>query len=198
MPLRERLRVIGLDLSLASTGMSDVRSSHVIQTAPDIRREERLEQIVHGVLGFVHQSGEPTAHLAVIEGSSYGSQGRGREELATVRNMVRHMLWSEAVPFLVVAPTALKKFMTGNGNASKNDMVAEVRDQHGVDFGDVPVAKGRYDLADAFSLAVLGYMAAGCRFGPSVNHGVPIYSAVDYDQLALDALIRSVEDGVLV
>lgn len=163
------LRVVGLDLSLTSSGISDGQSAHVIQTGPDELLEARLDRLVRGVVSFVLSPTQWTdtqpqgtlADLVVIEGASYGSKGSGVEQLSALRLMVRHRLWRMAVPFALVAPPTLKLYTTGNGKATKPQMVAAVDERHMTGFASVKVKDGRDDLADAFALAAMGYDHVG-------------------------------------
>jgi Holliday junction resolvasome RuvABC endonuclease subunit len=47
--------------------------------------------------------------------------------LAELGGAVRFMLYRRGIPFVVIGPTALKFFATGNGNASKQQMVDAAR-----------------------------------------------------------------------
>lgn len=159
------MRVVGLDLSLTSTGLSDGRSTFVIQTKPSEVLEARLGRLVQGAMDFVLWSPEGRhqrlADLVVIEGASYGSKGSGVEQLSALRLMVRHRLWKRGVPFALISPSTLKTYTTGNGRASKPEMVAAVDARHGTDFAAVKLAHGRYDMADALGLAAMGYDHVG-------------------------------------
>lgn len=158
------LRVVGLDLSLTSTGVSDGDTHRVIQTSPHEQLEARLDRLVRGVVSFAlaapsESSRWPmaaTADLAVIEGASYGSKGSGVEQLAALRLMVRHRLWRLGIPFALVAPSTLKLYVTGHGRASKPEMVKALDDRHGTALRTVKVKDGRYDMADAMALAAMG------------------------------------------
>lgn len=160
-----RLRVIGLDLSLTSSGMSDGQTHAVTQTSADDPLEYRLDRIVGRVTRFARGTDrwDQEASLAVIEGGAFsrGTQSAAAEHLAGLRLMVRHAMWAREIPFAVVTPTCLKMYTTGNGKAPKTLMVQGVRDRHGIDFTGVMVKDGRYDLADALALAAMGYARIG-------------------------------------
>lgn len=176
-----RPRVIGLDLSLTSTGMSDGQSHHAVQTAPGEPLEARLDRLVRGVVSFALSPTQWTddfpegraADLAVIEGSSYGSRGPGHEELAALRIMVRHRLWRMGIPYAMVPPPTLKRYTTGDGSATKQQLVAAVDERHGAKLADVSVKDGRYDRADALGLAAMGYDHAGHPLKPAGPASVP-------------------------
>ena len=146
-----------MDISLTSTGMSDGTRTEVIQTSPKERIEERMDRITRGIVSFALADGG--ADLAVIEWSSYGSHGG--EELAALRYMARVRLWRLHIPVAVVAPTTLKAYVTGNGRATKPQMVAAVDDRYMPGFASIKVTHGRDDLADAFGLAAMGYDYVG-------------------------------------
>ena len=57
----------------------------------------------------------------VIEDYSYGSVGRVFN-IAENMGLLKYKLWEAKIPFTTIAPTSIKKFATGKGNASKVDM----------------------------------------------------------------------------
>lgn len=170
------LRVVGLDLSLTSTGMSDGRSTRVVQTGPDTQLEERLDFIIQDVMSFIlaaplGSTGWPygaCANLAVIEAGAFsrGAQSAAAEYLSALRILVRHRLWRLDIPFAMVAPTTLKLYVADNGGAKKQQMVAAVDARYGTDLASVKVKDGRYDRADALGLAAMGYD----RIGQPLHH----------------------------
>lgn len=144
-------RVIGLDLSLTSSGVaSSLGWTDTIRTTK-LRGLDRLRKITTDVRAYA------TGYtLAVIEGPSYGHSGfRQHEELVALRWMVRDMLDHADVPFTLVPPATLKLWATGKGNATKNDMAAAMDERHP---GHTPgfLAGQRYDEADALALAEMG------------------------------------------
>lgn len=180
------LRVIGLDLSLTSTGLSDGQSVHVIQTYPGEPLEARLDRLVRGVVSFALSPTQWTdrhpqgmlADLAVIEAGAFsrGAQSGAAEILSALRIMVRHRLWRLDVPFAMVAPTTLKLYAAGSGKATKREMAAALYGRHGLDLQPVKVKDGRYDMADAFALAAMGRDRVGQPIGwigsvPQQAHG---------------------------
>ena len=165
---RRELRVIGLDLSLTSSGMSDGWAHHVVQTSTSQCMEERLDHIIRSVIRFVVGTGSgDQADLVVIEAPAFSRTGPGHDELSALRVMVRHRLWRLGIPFAQVPPTTLKKFTTGSGVASKADMAACVQKNYGLDASDYKVSQGRYDIVDALALAAMGYARVGQPIGAS-------------------------------
>lgn len=187
-----RFRVIGLDLSLTSTGLSDGQSAHAIQTAAGEPLEARLDRLVRGVVSFALSPTQWTdaqpqgtvADLAVIEAPAWSkASGVGHEELSALRVMVRHRLWRLDIPYALVPPTTLKLYTTGFGRATKHEMTASLYGRHGLDLQRVMVKDGRYDQADAYALAAMGYDHLG---QPLPSQGPP--HAVPVNQASLDAV----------
>lgn len=161
------LRVVGLDISLTSTGMSDGIRTEVVQTSNAQCMEERMDRIVRGVASFTPATlRQRSADLAVIEGSAFSRKGPGHEELAALRHMVRVKLWRLSIPWAMVPPSTLKLYTTGLGNATKAEMLATVDARHGTGFADVKVKDGRSDRVDAFALAAMGYDHVGQHLQP--------------------------------
>ena len=183
--------MVGLDLSLTSSGMSDCKSSRVVQTGPEDELEARFEQILCGVRSFVYCGTGPSdphriADLVVIESGAFsrGAQAAGAEHLAGLRLLIRHWLWSTNTPFAMMTPTGLKAYVTGHGVATKQQMANAVAERYGVDYSDVKVKDGRYDLVDAFGLAAAGYHHLGHPL-PRVEPPPPVKSlnAVKWPQM---------------
>lgn len=178
-----RLRVVGLDLSLTSTGISDGQSVYAIQTKPGPELEDRMDRIVSQCIGLVKSPMQWTddfpegrrADLVVLEGAAYGAKGNAVDQLAGLRWLVRWHLWSQDVPFVVVTPSALKNYTTGMGNATKAEMVRAVQARHGLSLAHVTLKAGRSDMADAYALAAMGYARYGqplpgaSQVGPQVD-----------------------------
>lgn len=138
--------VLGLDLSLTSTGMSNGSS---VWTVKPMKRTgyERLRYICEEV---THRAWAAEPDLVCVEGPSYGSKGGHEHERGGLWWMVTEQLDREGWPVVVVPPSSLKKFATGKGNANKDAMVlATARRFSWFDGGN--------DEADALWLAAMGY-----------------------------------------
>lgn len=163
------MRVIGLDLSLTSTGVSDGRRHFAIETDRDDQLEKRFDDIVMEINPFFRRSDPEEsvldwtpASLVVIEGPAFSKQLQpGHEELSGLRGLVRYQLWRAGYPFAIVPPTTLKAYTTGYGKASKAQMYQACQERHGLNLKGVKVAHGRDDMVDAFALAAMGYARLG-------------------------------------
>jgi crossover junction endodeoxyribonuclease RuvC len=145
--------VVGLDLSLTSTGLATLPDHAIrIQTTakdwPDeVRRIGHIWDEVWLQM-FGHATPRP---LVVIEGLSYGKVLGSAFTRAGLHYVVRLELDRLGCPVVVVPPTTLKKFVTGKGNASKELMVSTVAKRTGRLISSD-------DVADA-----LGLLAFGCE-----------------------------------
>lgn len=140
-------RVLGLDLSLTTTGWALVWDGSpkwgVIKSRH--RSVKRLSEIRKQII-FILRDTQPC--LAVIEGYSYGSH-QGMAGLAELGGVVRLLLLDMGIPFIVVAPATNKKFATGKGNAEKDLVLKRVFQHWRADMSN-------NNEADAFSLAQFG------------------------------------------
>jgi hypothetical protein len=142
--------VVGLDLSLSSTGVAVARSDLSVSA----------DRIAHpaGLLGHERLAwlcariGEFTkgACLVVVEGPSYGSKGGEAHERAGLWWMTTHSLWRAGVPYAVVTPSQLKKYATGRGVGGKDGVLIAVARR----FPEVEMDSN--DEADAIVLAAMG------------------------------------------
>jgi crossover junction endodeoxyribonuclease RuvC len=141
-------RVIGLDLSLSSTGVA-CNAGWVerirLAAGPVDKPFLRLRAIRARVLEFANTGTD----LVVVEGLAISRQ--------TGQHLTRAGMWHlvmEAVdartPWIQVSPTALKKYATGRGNAGKDEVLAAAVRR----FPHIDV-KGN-DEADALWLAAIG------------------------------------------
>jgi Holliday junction resolvasome RuvABC endonuclease subunit len=111
-------RIIALDLSLTATGFCEGERIEVWKTK--LRGHERFQFVLGSVNFAVGDGLQPTV---VLEGFSFGSKGSSLYEIAGLGYLVRHHLWLSGIPFGIVAPSTLKKYATGKGNAGKPDML---------------------------------------------------------------------------
>lgn len=152
--------VIGLDLSLTSTGIATADRTYTVgcalpKAATQGERCERLAAIRDEVLKVVGPPGwwlhdDPTP-LVVMEGFSFGSP-QGATDAGGLGWLIRVTLHEAGVPFAVVPPNTLKLYATGKGNAGKDDMKLAALSRAGLEF----TGKGSSDECDAWWLRALG------------------------------------------
>ncbi|GHJ11189.1 hypothetical protein TPA0907_55560 [Micromonospora humidisoli] len=140
--------VLGIDLSLTSTGLAGPGWTATIKPGATLRGTARMSH-VRTVLLDRYLNG---LDLVALEGPSYGNQGTGRQaghhERAGLWWVVRCMLDARGHPVAVVPPATLKRYATGKGNASKADVVLAVGRRF-------PWFDGGEDEADALVLAAM-------------------------------------------
>ncbi len=140
------MNVLALDLSLASTG-------YVVMpiVAPNAARggtisvktvgPQRLVFIRDAILGMFD---EQIAEVA-IEGLAFGAPDTNFER-AGLAWIVKLSLFERGTPYWDVPPATLKKFVTGKGNAKKEDMKLHVFKRWGFEHAS-------NDVVDAYGLA---------------------------------------------
>jgi crossover junction endodeoxyribonuclease RuvC len=141
---------VGVDQSLNGTGLcllDDEGQLVKLETVDPggLRRGARLSYIKRHLESLL-ETGEVVA--ACREGYSYGSVGRVFE-LGEVGGLIELFFYEQEIDLQIVAPTALKKFATGNSSAPK-DMMMRIAENSGA-----PVRSD--DEADAFFLARVAY-----------------------------------------
>lgn len=144
--------VIGIDQSFTRTGIvvwqdGILWASEIKTSLPD-KDDERIAAVAGAVVEALDAT-RPQA--AVIEGYSTGPRS-GRKvltRLGELGGVIKHWLWSYDIPYVDPAPSQVKEFATGFGDASKPTMLRVARRT----WPDCP----HHDLADAFHMARMGY-----------------------------------------
>ena len=146
-------RVVGIDPSLTATGLAVVGNGVALASCvkirpANLRGHERMDAIREVVLDTVDKAG-----LVVIEGPSYGSSAgqAGHHERAGLWWLLTRLLWQADIPYAVMSPSGLKKYITGKGNADKDSVLAAVVRRYGEH-----VVIDNNNAADAFALAAAG------------------------------------------
>jgi Holliday junction resolvasome RuvABC endonuclease subunit len=147
------MNIIGIDLSLTGTGVCLLRDGgrelRTINTTAKTRTEDRLITIRRAIA-------QECVYIdaAIIEGLSYGSVGGAQAERSALHWIVRVDLHQLGVPYVVVTPMSLKKFVCGTAKAEKSMMIREV-------FRRWNVEAANDNEADAAALAHLGLVYYG-------------------------------------
>lgn len=109
--------ILALDLSLNSTGYCMDGESGVLR--PKSTGWGRIDYLYEHIM---HLSEE--AEVAVLEGYSYHSRGRGLFNTAELGGIIRYGLRYCDTPIVDVPPSSLKLYAAGRGNAGKDEMIA--------------------------------------------------------------------------
>jgi Holliday junction resolvasome RuvABC endonuclease subunit len=165
------LNILGIDLSIRATGLAmlcfgDTRDSldriqlpgrkYVCQENQGFRyhgalavrtAKEQLaawEDILLPILTWAMH-----AHQVIIEEYSHGSVSSSMDIVHELGGIVKYSLRKIGQVPIEISPKSVKKFVTGNGNADKDMMLACVQK------AGLPILD--HNMADAFGLARFGY-----------------------------------------
>ena len=160
------MNVLAIDPSLTGFAWAigvdgDVRVLQERKTKPakvvTVRsRMQRCNQLARAIT-YAAPLDDLDERLVLIEGYSFGSQGRGIRDGAELGGILRYILAQrnpELVRVIEVPPTVLKKFAAGKGNANKVAVASALTSRYGREFASD-------NLADAFGLLQLGMCLAG-------------------------------------
>lgn len=137
--------IMGFDLSVRATGLA--LTDGTCRTIRPVNKptppSARLHELVHRIGARI--DAQPPA-VAVIEGYGYNSARMVRN--VELGGAVRLLLHARRIPYIEIAPNSLKLWATGNGHATKDDMIAAARANGGEIRND--------DEADAYLLRLAG------------------------------------------
>jgi len=145
---------IGIDPSLTGTGIVVLQNGEIVEqilikSKPNGSRPKdellRLTTIVDNVKEIVDKH---KPKLILVEGLAFMAKSTSLMQLAGLNYLLR--LSFADIPFVVVTPSSLKKFVSGAGNAKKDLMLMATYKRYGVEFSDD-------NLADGYGLAQVGH-----------------------------------------
>lgn len=148
--------VVGLDLSLRSTGLVvlDELGQPAVAKVIAFEKLRGIERIAAITNEIMRSTEEFQVDLWAIEGYGYNSQNGN--DLAELGGVVKFELHLERHrPPLLVAPSRLKKWVVGHGKAEKDQMRLAVSKRWGFEFD------GPADVIDAFAVAQFGLAYLG-------------------------------------
>ena len=146
--------IIGIDLSLTSTGVAT--STETFSIATKLRGMERLEYIEREVSNLLLGSDCPVVAIEGYAMAKHGSHAHAQGELGGIIRLLMH---KNKVPYIDIPPTNRAKFATGKGNAGKSEVVSTISAITGIIWS----GSGADDECDAW---VLREMVA-CKLGQS-------------------------------
>jgi len=119
------MRFVGLDLS-TKTGLVIIDESGKVLIEKELKSEtkkdpQRMIDLTEQVLSHLKKD-----DVIAIEGFSYASKGRGMSFQFGYGYSVQIALYTNDFKYLIVAPSQVKKFATGLGNASKESMILPI------------------------------------------------------------------------
>jgi crossover junction endodeoxyribonuclease RuvC len=139
-------RVTGWGLVECVAGRCRLVASDVIRIGPDADLADGLA-LLYTRLDVVVRSIEPTS--AAVESPFHGANARSALRLAHARGVVLAVLGAAAIPVAEYSPATVKKSVTGDGRAGKD----QVRRMVSHLLGHVRLGSPR-DLSDALAVAL--------------------------------------------
>lgn len=136
-------RILGLDLSLTSTGYCHNGNSGLIRVKS--KQELRLLEISSQIIDICSNL---KIDLVSIEGYSFGSIFSRAHSIGELGGVVKLSLFNAKIPFVVIPPTCRAKFATGKGNSKKIDVIEAISQKTNIDFSGA----GGDDRCDAWIL----------------------------------------------
>ena len=148
-----RLNLVSFDLSLTGTGTVSysyrtIQSPATLTPPKGLVGVPRLDWILRQCHSIV-----PAYSLVIFEDLAFNAHDRNHER-AGLATLVRWMLWRKKTPYILVAPTTLKKFGTGSGKGDKSRIQLEVYKRWHVECADD-------NQADAYILLRIGMALMG-------------------------------------
>lgn len=142
-------------MSLTGTGWCVNTQSDLQMGLIDTDKMTGLERMKHILVEINSKLGkEDEKVLIIMEDFSFASKGASLFQIAGLGYLVRYHLWEQSIPFILVPPTVLKKFVTGVGNSDKNVMLKEIYKRWGADINDD-------NIGDAYGLTRIGRALVG-------------------------------------
>lgn len=142
---------LGIDLSLCATGIvritnGKLTTQKLVKTKPTCDNISELQRLLK-----IRSEIETTdVDIAVIEGLAFSVRNStALVQLSGLNYLVRELLYENKIPFILVAPTSLKKFATNKGNCQKDEVMLACYKRWHTTFKD-------NNLSDAFILAKIG------------------------------------------
>ena len=146
------MRMMGLDLSLTSTGYSIDRETGIISTKT--KGPERLSIISNKIIDLIAIK---LVDIVIVESYSFASRNSQAHSIGELGGAVRMRLWECGVPYIDIPPTCRAKFATGKGNASKNEVISSISAKTNI----VWSGPGADDRCDAWILEQMGLAYIG-------------------------------------
>jgi Holliday junction resolvasome RuvABC endonuclease subunit len=140
------MRILGLDLSLRSTGYCLIDEDEMAcpdrpmwfgsvgsSTMHDVERLAMFDHWIHNGLNPRYHG--PIDHVA-IEGYSFGSPFNATS-LGELGGVIKLAVHQAGIPLHIIPPKTWRKVLCGNGNIKKHDVSKELHKRYGVEFASL-------------------------------------------------------------
>jgi len=170
------MNILGLDLSLTSTGFSDGVNTGVLRTGT--KNAERLSLISNMVLDQIRNF---DIDIVAMEGYSFASRNSQAHSIGELGGAVRMRLWENDIPYLEIPPTCRAKFATGKGNAAKTEVMSSISAKTRLVFS----GSGADDMCDAWVLQEMCKAHIGMSTFSWTQTQLSSLDKIDWSQLDL-------------
>lgn len=170
--------IVGIDPSTSTLGVAfvDGTTATIRPRAKASDPYRRLDELERAVVREIRLR-PPLPRLAVIEGPLPHSIGvNATLAVHAVRSTIALALYRLDVAVVLVSPSHLKRYATGNGSADKAAMIAAALAE------GARIAEGADDEADAWHLRHLGRAANGLE-PLTVPHRIEIAAAIPWPSI---------------
>lgn len=122
----------GLDLSLTGTGIVVIDRAGAVIFKKVLKNKlkgmERLK-FIRNEIADVYKKHE--IQFTCVEGYSMGSHAGRAFDIGELGGVIKLALWSKGIPYHLVPPTQVKRYVTGKGNCQKNMIIMAVYKEWG-------------------------------------------------------------------
>lgn len=132
-------------------------SIYGIQQLPYACAEERYDNISDWVMSILNYH---NVNFVCLEGYSMGSSNGLLFNIAENGGLLKHKLWKNKIEFIIPAPTQVKKYFTGKGNANKSAMYDAFIEKTGAKIAEAlntnPDKSPISDIVDSYAMLCYG------------------------------------------
>ena len=147
--------IVGIDLSLTATGLCSRSPRGGYSTEEFSPKKKVLIARWVAIRKYIRDFLPLSKKCFVfIEGYAFAARSRSVTGLAEIGGIIRMDLYDHGIEYIEIAPTMLKKFVTGKGNVKKDLILKEVYRRWNMDLES-------HNMADAYGLVKLGEAAFG-------------------------------------
>lgn len=168
------MNLMGLDLSLTSTGVSVNEETSIISTK--FKAAQRLFVMTQEIINIVKTN---KIKCVIIEGYSFASRNSQAHSIGELGGCVRMRLHEAGIPYVEVPPKCRAKFATGKGNASKGEVISAISAKTGIIFSG---ASGN-DECDAWVLEQMAFAKLGLSKWPWTKEQLSALDSIDWAPL---------------
>lgn len=147
------MNVMGLDLSLNGTGVSIYDGKLWATMIKTSKLKSHMDKVIRIKRIIFSKIKKYNIGKVFIEGQSFGSRGQATLSIAQLHGVMMYFLIKKKVPFVLIPPSQVKKYITGRGNCKKSLILKCLYKYYGIDID-------QEDMADSFAIMITGLKIA--------------------------------------